>query len=83
MITVFRIRCPECKKNYTLVTKTRKLFKEGEGIGLTCKKLKEKYPSSKGCKQDLIFFRYQGQRPEKSDDIFLEDLMIQESEKKG
>lgn len=74
MVSVIRVRCLECMKNFTLVTKIKKRFQEGELLPITCEKLKTRYPNAKGCKQALIFFRYQGKRTEKVDDILYEEL---------
>jgi|TARA_R100000501_G_C2631668_1_gene128221 hypothetical protein len=70
-VTVFRARCNGCGLNVSLVTKLETVFKEGENLGVSCKAVRR----LKGCKEDLVFFRYQGTRPRKGDDKLLENYL--------
>lgn len=73
-VTVIRVRCNACSKNVTLCVKGKSKFKEGDGIGITCKNAKNIYDSLDGCSEELKFFRVQGIRQKRSNDPMLDEL---------
>jgi hypothetical protein len=73
-VKVVRLRCNGCSKNVTIISTSKKKFKEGEGMGISCADLKFVYDSLEGCNKELVFSREQGERERTERDTCLEDL---------
>ena len=75
-----RVRCAKCEKNFTLHT-SKKKFKEGDSVGLTCAGMKQKIYKDVGDKhkgEALTFMRIQGEATQTNEDIQLERLIENE-----
>ncbi len=75
MITVLRVRCTQCEKTFTVVTKEPKKVTEGQSLKISCKDIQPFYKAAKGCTKKLVYIRTQGRRElSAKHDVVLEEI---------